>query len=109
MVAFLYICGVLSFVWSFMSFGGGTVMVQIYSGTIATAGAVFVVGGAILNALNENADRVITETRKTHADPSPVDPPMAGRDGELIAVCKCGTEYPANLRRCPSCGNSLPV
>ena len=69
MVTFLYLCGILSFAWSLLSFaGGGTVMTQIYSGTIATAGAVFIVGGAIVEALRKHAGTVIAEVRRASAN-----------------------------------------
>lgn len=69
MAMFLYVCGGLLLAWSALAFGGtGTVMGQIYSGTTATAGAVFIVGGAIVGALVRHADTVKAEIRKATSD-----------------------------------------
>jgi len=140
MVTFLYLCGILSFAWSFLSFAtsvgqGGAidVMPQIYSGTIATAGAVFIVGGAIVEALRKHAGTVKTEIQKATADqrwenietclrylvtvkdqegtsadyspPSPSLPPVVdGKvDGKVV-----GSRDGENIIKCSSCGASIP-
>ena len=69
MAGFLFVVGVLSIFWGFVTLGAAkSAMHEIYGATVIAAGAVFVVGGAVIEALKKLAGTVIAEVRRANGN-----------------------------------------
>ena len=69
MAVFLFIVGILSILWGFTTLGAAkSAMHEIYGGTVIITGAVFMVGGAVVEALKKHAGTVINEVRRANGN-----------------------------------------
>ena len=67
MAAFLFVVGILSLLGGFVTLGAAkSAMHEIYGATVMTMGAVFMVGGAVVEALKKHAGTVIAEVRRAN-------------------------------------------